>query len=236
MASNAAKIRNYLFMPTKWKTLSNGMVLVKYLGEEEFVLPTVVMDARFYRVLSWSPLVDELALSSPVPLHWILGFVHRDSGGHPMSSFSLGAGGLLHVPQIRNEVLEPRRSLLLGIEVLGRLYRSVTELPEVASMYGTGQSASRKGPLCALPSSESPWGLRERAPGYVSAVVAAANTFALAREVGLGASPVLPPPSQPPAQRMPTLSPEDTFSTEEAATVSDRRTHPPGGDPDPNQR
>lgn len=175
-------------MTWTWTTEADGSVLVdKGDGQGPVRIDLGQADAATKRTEEWAGLAQKYADKEGIPLSWILGVIYSESGGNPSiaSSDSVGAG-LMQVtvtPPLfgltREQALDPEANVAAGSHYLGTYGRKGLSLPEVASIFNAGPSASTGG---AKTSSSDPWGLAETRPslpysGYIEKVVRASNYF-----------------------------------------------------------
>jgi hypothetical protein len=168
----------------EWRTLPNGQIEVNgrvptFSEPHRSLLRSNVLER-------WGRAATEAARVYGVPVHWVLGVIHRESGGNPGAKSSDGGYGLMQLTSAAakqghsgEELLaDPELNIRLGVRLMRAVMREGDSLVEVASKYNAGGSRD----LRPHPSQTSPWGYRETA-GHITGVVTAANT---AIELGVG--------------------------------------------------
>ncbi len=126
------------------------------------------------RVLSWKSLANQAARAHKLPLAWILGVMHAESGGKPDVVSPAGAVGLMQIMPTtaalysvpKEHLFHPGTNIFLGARILRDLQTAKSstpqyDLPAVASMYNAGPA---EGEIRPKASSSSPFGYAEDTP------------------------------------------------------------------------
>jgi len=156
------------------RTLPDGRTTIVGLGTPSLA-PELA--ASFRKVLArWRPLIVKHAKRTGVAPAWIAGVLWEESTGNPSAKSPAGAVGLMQLmPQwwrgkSEAEMMQPARSVEYGADLMAAIARTEPSLPAIASVYNCGSTNAANTPK---PGS-GPWGYCE-APGYINAVVSAAN-------------------------------------------------------------
>jgi soluble lytic murein transglycosylase-like protein len=174
-----------------WRTLTTGEVEV---NGTILTIAAQSHQAFVDRVMRWAPVAAVAAEKYDVPVHWVLGVIHAESGGNPSALSPDGGYGLMQLthPTVfasvkpedtrdnpydpTDDISDPDRNIDLGAALLGRLRKTVgDDLVKVASGYNAGLVTSGQ----PHTSEVSPFGVRET-KGYITRVLEGSNS-ALAR-------------------------------------------------------
>jgi len=141
--------------------------------------------------LQWEGLARSASKLRGVPLPWVLGTIHVESGGNPVAVSPAGALGLMQImPQFVDvspvNLIEPGVNVDVGSTLLAKSFKAGLSLPEAASIYNAGPGADGK----PKPSESSPWGMAEQ-DGHIDKIVAASNWVTLQMRPPSRAAPLL---------------------------------------------
>lgn len=193
-----------------WRTLDNGQIEVN--GRVPTFSEPFRSTLRSHVIDRWGEPVRAAAGRYGIPVHWVFGVIHRESGGNQRAKSTDGGYGLMQLTSAAakqghsgEELLaNPELNIQLGVRLMRVIMREGDSLVEVASKYNAGGTRN----LLPHTSDSSPWGYRETV-GHITGVVTAANT-AIELGVGNGGGGARPSPTKSDVDPSPTNGSSDT--------------------------
>lgn len=222
--------------PFRWRSLPSGATLLDPSSPGPgggkpilLVLPKAEGNAFYDAVVRpWRPLAEKYGARSRVPPAEILGTIYGESGGDPRARSSVGAVGLMQLydPSLKKghtdaELEDPDLNVEIGAGALAQIRaRSDVrgDVPRATASYNLGHVERPEEHGCKA--FDLPWDLCA-APGYVSRVVMATNTF-LHREGKVGSASAPGSSAPAPARQSGASSPALVVATVGVAFVAGR--------------
>ncbi len=158
--------------------------------QNQFMLPMLAgADQQVFQkqvVRPYGTIVQAASKKYGVPAPWLYGVIWGESRGDPKKRGKNGEVGVMQIgaPSLKAghsdvDLEDPALSIDIGAkflsQTLGKQPAGLKFLPRLASIYGSGSPDGGINPYPDL-SGASPWATRERSPGYILGVVAAANS------------------------------------------------------------